>query len=70
MISPLVMRCLYAHRQLLAVDLSQLHLENAHSQRVTGIPIPGNSRENQPNFFPLDLEKSFSISRSRLETRD
>ena len=39
-------------------------------QRVTGIPVPGNSRENQPNFFPLDPEKSFSISRSRLETRD
>ena len=39
-------------------------------QRVTGIPVPGNSRENQLNFFPLDLEKSFSISRSRLETRD
>ena len=30
----------------------------------------GNSRENQLNFFPLDPEKSFSISRSRLETRE
>ena len=30
----------------------------------------GNSRENQLNFFPLDLEKSFPISRSRLETRE
>ena len=39
-------------------------------QRVTGIPVPGNFRENQFNVFPLDLEKSFSISRSRLETRD
>ena len=26
-------------------------------QRVTGIPVPGNSRENQLHFFPLDLEK-------------
>ena len=42
----------------------------ALNQRVTGIPVPGNSRENQLNFFPLDLEKSISISRSRLETRD
>ena len=30
----------------------------------------GNSGENQLDFFPLDLDKSFSISRSRLETRD
>ena len=29
-----------------------------------------NSRENQVNLFPLVLEKSVSISRSRLETRD
>ena len=42
----------------------------AAAQRVTGIPVPGNSRENQINFFPLDPEKSFSITRSRLETRD
>ena len=27
-------------------------------QRVAGIPVPGNSRENQLNFFPLNLEKS------------
>ena len=40
------------------------------NQRVTGIPVPGNSHENQVNFFPLDLEKLFSISRSRLETQD
>ena len=46
-----------------------LHFCSFH-QRVTGILVPGNSRENQLNFFPLDLEKSFSISRSRLETQD
>ena len=39
-------------------------------KRVTGIAVHGNSQENQLNFFPLDLEISFSISRSRLETRD
>ena len=37
-------------------------------QRVTGIPVPGNSRENQVRFFPLALEKLFSISRLLLET--
>ena len=42
----------------------------ARGQKVTGIPVPGNTRENQLDFFPLDLEKSFYISRSRLETRD
>lgn len=34
---------------------------------MTGIPIPGISRENQFNVFPLDLQKSFSISRSVVE---
>ena len=47
-----------------------LKMEYALSQRVTGIPVPVNSRENQLNFFPLDLEKLFSFSRSRLETWD
>ena len=39
-------------------------------QRVTGILVPGNSRENQLHLFPLDLEKLNSISRLLLETRD
>ena len=37
---------------------------------MTGILIPGNFRVNQLQFFSLDHEKSISISRSRLETRD
>ena len=37
---------------------------------MTGIPVPGNSRENQLHFFLLDLEKLNSISRLLLETRD
>ena len=47
---------------------SALHLTTC--QRVTGILVPGNSRENQLHFFPLDLEKLNSISRLLLETRD
>ena len=39
-------------------------------QSIARILNPGNSRENQLDFFSLDHEKWFSISRSRLETRD
>ena len=39
-------------------------------QSSTRILDPGNSRENQPDFFSLDHEKLFSSSRFRLETRD
>ena len=45
-------------------------VKGAVHQRVTGILVPGNSRENQLHFFPLDLEKLNSISRLLLETRD
>ena len=34
MTSLVLMRCLYAHRQQLAVDLSQLHLEQARTLTV------------------------------------
>ena len=40
------------------------------NQSIARILDPGNSRENQPDFFSLDHEKRFSISRSRLETQD
>ena len=39
-------------------------------QSIARILNPGNSRENQLDFFSLDHEKWFSISRSRPETRD
>ena len=54
------------HCVLTRLSLSQ----HALSQSIARILDPGNSRENQLDFFSLDHEKWFSISRSRLETRD
>ena len=59
-------------------DPAQVVLQQGHrllpkkrvSQSIARILDPGNSRENQLDFFSLDHEKWFSISRSRLETRD
>ena len=49
---------------VMRVDVGILSDDDAQmSQRV-------NFREHQLDFFPLDLEKSFSISRSRLEVCD
>merc|ERR1711911_45107 len=50
------------------IQLAKCCSYTSSNQRVTGIPVPGNSRENQLHFFPLDLEKLNSIS--RLATRD
>ena len=47
-----------------------LSVSESVSQSIARILDPWNSRENQLDFFSLDHEKWFSISRSRLETRD
>ena len=42
--------------QALAVELLVKQIVRLW-QRVTGIPVPGKTRENQLHLFPLDLEK-------------
>ena len=54
--------------QPVAVYRKGLIVCSPHS--IARILDPGNSRENQLDFFSLDHKKWFSISRSRLETWD
>ena len=54
--------------RIIPAPLTIIHYPPEHS--LTGILVLENSLENKLHIFSLDLEKSFSISRSRLKTQD